>query len=287
MNEAFDEAWLELREPFDARARSIRLAQALSAALPPRPRLLDLGAGTGSLFRWLAPWIGRPQAWTLVDADAELVALAFDTIAERARDIGWGATFPDRRTLLVHAPFGACRVEALIADLDEAPDNLPLHRVDAVVNTALCDLVSRAWLERMADALEVPFYSALNVDGRERFLPPDPADRMVAEGFRRDQARDKGFGGPALGASAPAAIATAFRARGFTVTVAPSPWVIPPGESAMAAELARGHAAAAMAVASPARRALLSAWLARREAQARRGRLAARIGHADVLALPG
>ncbi len=55
MSDAFDAAWLALREPFDAAARSRALAEALIAHLPARPRLLDLGCGTGSLFRWLAP----------------------------------------------------------------------------------------------------------------------------------------------------------------------------------------------------------------------------------------
>src|SRR6185436_3707697 len=132
-----------LREPFDAAARNADLALRLSQALPARPRILDLGAGTGSLLRWLGHFIGRAQAWTLVDSDAELVDEAFFIIAERATAAGWGVTFPGKKTLLVHSPRGAWRVEALVADLAEAPDNLPLHAVDAVVCSALCDLVSR------------------------------------------------------------------------------------------------------------------------------------------------
>ena len=62
MPEHFDASWLELREPFDAAARSVPLARQLAGLLPARPHLLDLGAGTGSLFRWLAPIIGSAQA---------------------------------------------------------------------------------------------------------------------------------------------------------------------------------------------------------------------------------
>src|SRR5512137_1799403 len=133
MAESFDGDWLDLREPFDAAARDPGLALLLSQRLPARPRILDLGAGTGSLLRWMGHFIGRAQAWTLVDADVELIERAFDTIADRAA--GWGVTFPGKRTLLVHSPKGAWRVEGLVADLREAPDNLPLHAVDAVVNT--------------------------------------------------------------------------------------------------------------------------------------------------------
>ena len=286
MSEEFELDWLDLREPHDAAARSEALAEALIARLPARPRLMDLGAGTGSLFRWLAPRIGRAQAWTLVDQNREMTEAAFDTIADRAEQVGLKVTFPNRRTLLVHAPGGAWRVEALIADLAHAPDNLPLHNADAVVCSALCDLVSVPWVERMAAALRVPFYACLNVDGRDRFLPPVPGDAVVARGFARDQGRDKGFGGRALGPKAVAEIARAFGARGFEVQSAASDWVLRGGPAtALMSELVFGHAEAALAQ-DRRQGAQISAWRERRLQQSSLGRLQARVGHRDVLALP-
>ncbi|TPG59573.1 class I SAM-dependent methyltransferase [Roseomonas nepalensis] len=285
MTESFDADWLELREPHDARARSIALALRLSAALPARPRLLDLGAGTGSLFRWLAPILNRPQAWTLVDADVTLIEFAFDTIADRAVSVGFEVSAPNKRTLLVHTPSGAWRVEGLVRDLHDAPEGLPLDRADAVVCTALCDIVSRPWVAAMASGLDLPFYSALNVVGDARFLPPHPADGAIARGFRRDQRRDKGFGGPALGPDAVRAMAAAFRAEGFEVATAPSPWRIGAAETRMLTDLASGHASAALQN-TPRGRATVQGWATVRTAQARRGRLRALVGHADLLALP-
>ena len=288
MTETFDGDWLDLREPFDARARNAALAMTLSKALPARPRILDLGAGTGALLRWLGHFVGRAQAWTLVDADAALLARAFETIRERAEAVGWAVTAPDRRTLLVHAPGGAWRVEGLVADLREAPDNLPLDKVDAVVNTALCDLVSEDWVADMADAVAehgLPFYAALNVTGRERFAPPHRADALVARGFARDQARDKGFGGIALGAKAPDVIAQNFAAHGYQVMRGASPWIVKRQEGAMAAALAEGHALAAAAWERRGE-AAVHGWLADRRRQAMAGRLTALVGHTDILALP-
>lgn len=285
MAEAFEADWLDLREPADARARDAALADALVAVLPQRPTLVDLGAGTGSLFRWLAPRIGGPQAWMLVDADAALVERAFDTIADRAVQVGLKVTAPNKRVLLVHTPMGAWRVEGRIADLADTPDRLPLRDADAVVCSALLDLVSRPWLEDLADVLEVPFYAALNVDGRDRFLPPHPADALVARGFRRDQGRDKGFDGTALGAQATRFAASAFRARGWEVATAPSPWRLGAAQARLVAALAMGHVAAARAALPGSRRAL-DGWGRARAMQAARGRLRAAIGHADLLALP-
>ncbi|MXP63117.1 class I SAM-dependent methyltransferase [Roseomonas sp. M0104] len=287
MSEGFDAGWLALREPFDARARSLGLAVALAEALPPRPHLVDLGAGTGALLRWLAPLLARSQRWTLVDADAALLEEAVTTIEERAILAGWTTTWPKKRTLLVHTPQGVWRVEAVVADLAAGPRALPLDGADAVVSSALCDLVSRRWVEAMAGGLNMPFYAALNVNGRERFFPPHPADHLVARGFRRDQTRDKGFGGSALGPAAPAAMASAFRARGFTVRTAPSPWWVGPNTPAMADALADGHARAAMTSLPRSLSPMLRGWAGARQAQAMRGRLAARIGHTDLLALPG
>ena len=286
MSEGFDGDWLQLREPFDARARAVPLALALAAALPARPRIIDIGAGTGALFRWLAPYIGRTQIWTLVDSDPALIERAFAEIADAAERVGWGVQLPKPRVMLVLTPVGPWRVEAQIADLNEAPGVLKLEQADAVVSTALCDLVSRPWVARMAAALRVPFYAALNVDGREGFFPPHPADRLVARGFLRDQRRDKGFGGPALGPAAPGFMAAAFRARGFSVTTAPSPWRVPAAVPAMGEALADGHADAALKRLPRPLAAQVEQWRRDRALQAARGRLSAVVGHQDLLALP-
>jgi SAM-dependent methyltransferase len=289
MSETFDADWLDLREPHDAAARDPGLAMALAGALPQRPRILDIGAGTGSLLRWLGHFIGRAQAWTLVDADPSLIELAYDTIADRAETVGWSVTAPQRHVLLVHTPHGAWRVEGLVTDLAEIPENLPLDQVDAVVSSALFDLVSEEWVAELVPAIAehgLPFYAALNVTGPARFAPPHLADALVARGFARDQARDKGFWGPALGRNAPAVLAEAFEAKGYEVSRAPSPWQIHRRDSRMALALVEGHAEAALAQERRGKSAI-EAWLAARRAQALAGKLAVRVPHQDFLALPG
>jgi hypothetical protein len=290
MAESFDGDWLDLREPFDAAARAPALAEALMRHLDEkaRPRFLDLGAGAGSLTRWMGHFVGRPHAWVLADADAALMSRAFDAMMEGADALGWRATWPQKKALLIHAPTGAWRIEGILTDLARAPDGLPLESVDAVTCSALCDLVSEAWVERLAAALarhRLPFYTALNVSGRERFAPPHPGDAWVARGFARDQRRVKGFGGPALGPAAPAAIARAFVARGYEVLRAPSDWIIPRQAGEMARELALGHAQAALRHA-PREAWRIEAWASDRAEQAEAGRLSIRVPHQDLLCLP-
>ena len=283
MSEEFDANWLALREPFDRAARSIPLAMRLVQALPVKPALLDLGAGTGSLFRFLAPLIARDQSWTFTDADPALLDEAFNQTAEWADALGLTISSTDS-TLTIHAPGGDWRIDGELHDLAAMPGELPVAQMDAVVCSALLDLVSQAWIDSLAETLHVPFYAALSVDGRDMWLPRHPADTTIRTGFRRDQGRDKGFG-RALGSGAPAAASRAFAAKGFTVASAPSDWVIPRAALAMVHNLIQGAEDAAMA-ALPAKRAAIAAWRNARHAQSMAMRLAIRIGHRDILALP-
>ena len=68
--------WLDLREPADASARSLVLVDLLRRKLPRDARLAihDLGCGTGSMLRWLAPQLDSAQHWVMYDRDDDLLA---------------------------------------------------------------------------------------------------------------------------------------------------------------------------------------------------------------------
>ncbi len=283
MSETFDADWLALRETFDAGARSQALAETLADRLPARPRLLDLGAGSGSLFRWLAPIIGRSQAWVFADADTDLLRYAVDDTADLAEGQGWTVSTPGR-ALLVHAPTGTWRIETRRVDIAGPMGELNLAMADAVTCSALLDLVSADWITRLAAHLRTPLLACLTVDGRDRFWPAHPLDGMIKSGFRRDQSRDKGFG-PALGPRALPVLQTALAARGFTTTAAASDWRIAAGDRAMLEELVLSHADVASNV-LPAQHDAIAGWESWRLDQIARRRLTLQIGHRDCLAFP-
>jgi SAM-dependent methyltransferase len=285
VTEGFAAEWLTLREPFDHAARSIALTRQLANRLPARrPSLLDLGAGTGSLFRFLAPIIGRGQDWFLADADAALLDDAFGRTAAWARRQGFAATSPGD-ALLISTPNGLWRMQAVQCDLASigiVPMALP--ETDAVLCSALLDLVSSAWLRRLIGGLGVPFLACLSVDGRDGWAPKHPSDTLVRAAFRRDQGRDKGFG-PALGNAAIPVALHALAARGFVTATARSDWRVPRTSLRMQRALIDGAADVARN-ARPSHAGAIADWQAARLRQAVRARLAIRIGHRDILALP-
>jgi hypothetical protein len=283
MSDVFTADWLALREPFDAVARSRELGEALSTALPKRPRLLDLGAGTGSLFRWLAPIVARPQVWTWVDANRALLDEGLASTQFWARGRGFTVTYP-ARAMIVHTPTGAWRIETVRRDIATAPQALITRDVDAVVCSALLDLVSVAWIRHVVQETRVPFLASLTVDGRDAWMPPHRLDGLVRRLFRRDQERDKGFG-PALGARAVTVAETAFARAGFTVCKANSDWRLERDDQEMVRQIVLTMTEALLRRRGPWVHRIL-AWDRKRLEQSRRGRLAIRIGHRDILALP-
>ncbi|MCM0022051.1 MAG: hypothetical protein NBV67_18840 [Tagaea sp.] len=162
----FSADWLALREAADASARSAELARAFARALPRRARIVDLGAGTGSMGRWLAPFLPKDSRLLALDGDAALLARAPRPRLRRSL----GGAFP---------------------------------RADAYVSSALIDLVSAAWLRALLRrARGKPLLMCLAVDGRHAADPPHPLDARVFAAFATHQRRWKGLG-RALGPDAP------------------------------------------------------------------------------------
>lgn len=285
----FDGAWLTLREPADSRARSSAFDTRLRGFLGSRSEMIeivDLGAGTGANLRYLAPRLGGRQRWTLVEKDPALLGAISRASQNWARGAGLAVT---GSSSVLGMSGGGLRLDATLreADLAEALDDLPLPRAALVTASALLDLVSRAWLERLAArcaAARAPALFALTYDGRSSLEPAESFDAEIVELVNRHQQRDKGFG-PALGPRAAPVAQERFAAEGYGVEQAPSDWRIDSNDQELLAGLLRGWAEAATETA-PERAAAIASWLERRLATNAAGRLAATVGHTDVLALP-
>ncbi len=188
----FSADWLALRGPADDAARSRELARCFARALKPGAKIVDLGAGTGAMGRWLKPFLPKRSAILSVDGDAALLTRAK---APRLR-----------RSLGGRLP-----------------------RADAYVSTALIDLVSVAWLRKFLKAARgKPVLMCLAVDGRHEVTPSHASDEAIFAAFAAHQRSWKGLG-QALGPHAPEALAKEARRLGWHVISVRSDWDLKPG----------------------------------------------------------
>jgi SAM-dependent methyltransferase len=263
----FSASWLALREPADHAARSPRIVSAIARAVraDEELRVLDLGAGTGSNFRYLARLLPQAQHWLLVDRDAALL-----THARRARAPRVGSI--DTRQLDL-AGIGDESTRALFADRG------------LVTASALLDLVSDDWLRALAarcrDSGAAALF-ALSYDGRVECTPEDEEDESVRRLVNDHQRGDKGFG-PAVGPEATECATRAFTALGYRVQREPSDWVLGADSGELQRQMIDGWARAATEVA-PSRAASIDAWRLRRLRDVGAGRSAMRVGHEDLAA---
>ena len=258
--------WLGLREPADAAARAPDLVERLPAT--DRPVIHDLGCGTGSMGRWLAPLLPGPQHWVLHDRDADLLAIAAADLPGPADD---GA---------------AVTVETRQSDLTRLhPDDL----ADATLVTAsaLLDLLTGdelAGLITLGVGARCPVLLTLSVVGRVEPSPADPLDLRIAAAFDAHQRRGSERG-RLLGPDAVAAAIEGFSRSGAEVLVRSSPWRLGSAQAELVAEWLAGWVGAACEQ-EVELAADIDAYVGRRLAQLKAGQLAVTVDHADLLALP-
>lgn len=261
-------SWLALREPADAAARSADLVEQLRPVLPSTGRhvIHDLGCGTGAMGRWLAPRLPGPQHWILHDRDADLLEL---TTAEPPGPAADGAPVT---------------LEAKLSDIAGlAPADLAGSTL--ITASALLDMLTAEELVALVSVCagpRCPILLTLSVVGHVELIPPEPLDRHVAAAFDAHQRRTTERG-RLLG---PDAVALAVQELGRLgeVFVRPSTWRLEGPDAELAAEWFIGWVGAAREQ-CPELAAQTDGYRRLRLAQAEAGRLAVRVGHADVLAL--
>jgi hypothetical protein len=260
--------WLSLREPADHEARSRALVERLRPLLPSGELVVhDLGSGTGSMTRWLAPQLPRAQHWVLHDLDDSLLAVARATVG------GHGCEPAEIRTSTRRGD---------VTGLDAAD----LAGATLVTTSALLDLLTAQELTQVATACVhsgCPALFTLSVTGRVELTPEHPLDAEIEAAFNAHQRRVVD-GRRLLGPDAVAHAATAFTRLGAQIRVADSPWRLGAHDVRLVVEWLTGWVGAACEqqpeLAGPG-----SGYLRQRLGEATSGRLQVTVGHADLLAV--
>ncbi|MFE9772171.1 class I SAM-dependent methyltransferase [Streptomyces sp. NPDC005931] len=261
--------WLQLREPADADARSHDLFAPLRTRLAEPPRradglvVHDIGCGTGSMGRWLAPQLDGPQHWILYDRDPYLLHFAAVASPRSAAD-GSRVTVETRR-----GDVARLTAEALAG-------------ASLVTASALLDVLTREEVGALAAACAgagCPALLTLSVAGRVELAEPHPMDEEITDAFNAHQRRDG-----LLGPDAVTVAAEAFAEHGATVRLKPSPWRLGAEQSALTEQWLRGWVGAAVEE-RPELRDRADRYLTERLTACAEGRLRVTVHHTDLLAL--
>ncbi|HEX3815552.1 MAG TPA: class I SAM-dependent methyltransferase [Mycobacteriales bacterium] len=261
--------WLRLREPADAAARAPELVEQVRRCLPRAGRAVmhDLGCGTGSMGRWLAPQLSGPQHWIMYDRDAELLELAAADLTCVAAD-GAGVTVETRQRDITRLDSGELADASLITA------------------SALLDMMTAEELDRFVTTCAeagCPVLVTISVIGRIDLTPADPLDERIADAFNAHQRRTVN-GRRLLGPDAVDAAVDAFARLGAEVLVRPSPWRLGAAHAVLAAEWLTGWLGAACEQ-RPELGAAAS-YIRRRHTEVKAGQLGVTVHHHDLLATP-
>lgn len=287
----FSAEWLSLREPVDHRSRNqalqiqvINYLAQIKTVCSGSVHLTDLGSGTGSNLRALAPHLDALQYWTLVDYDPMLLQAARNTLLVWADGELSTSDLESRvspstqiKPLSILKQGKTIIVEFKCADLCNDYQAVLDQPADLITAAAFFDLVAEPWLTKFCASLTKPLYTVLTYDGIERWSPPEIMDADVLNAFHHHQRTDKGFGS-AVGPAASERLQSLLKAHQFITVSFPSPWILDYRDRSLIEQLASGTAGAVLEVDTiPIN--MLNQW-----EQSRRHASQCEIGHRDLFA---
>jgi len=280
----FSAQWLGLREPVDHRSRNqvlqvqvINYLAQVKTVYPGSVYVTDLGSGTGSNLRALAPHLNSIQYWTLVDYDQTLLQVARSTLLAWAdSEIESAETSSTTiKNLSIRKLNKTIIVKFKCVDLLNDYQAVLNEPTDLITAAAFFDLVAKPWLTKFCASLSKPLYTVLTYDGNEKWSPPEIVDSDILKAFHQHQRTDKGFGS-ALGPTASECLQSLLRDQHFTTICAPSPWILNHQDSALIKQLSIGTAEAVREMATLAE-TVVNQW-----EQSRMHASRCEIGHIDI-----
>lgn len=290
------------RRVFDRFTDALADRAAEGATDPAEPvRIVEVGAGTGSMIARLADWGALPPRvdYRAVDLDATVVEIARRRLPERLSAAGYRVDQQadqvadrkaDRLVARQHSDGTDRRIEITL----EVGDGFAIDdAADAVIAAAVLDLVDlQPAVEDLKRLLadDGLLYAPFTFNGHTSFVPRDPVDDRIERLYHRhmDEVREQpghSRAGQTLLQTLPAAGYTVLETGGADWTVCPVDGEYPADES-IALEQLLSTIDSALAdyppdVLDPDTR---TAWIERRREQLARGELTLVAHHLDVLA---
>jgi SAM-dependent methyltransferase len=189
--------YLAAKRTVDDRALNRHVLAELRRLLPPgEPRVLEIGAGMGTMAARLLEWeVVSAGEYTLLDVDPQLLR------DSRAWLAGWAAGRGLRTEPLPDGlRVGDLRVRLVEAELGGYLDAGRGEPADVLIANAFLDLVDVPAVLPGLLRLLAPggaFWFTINFDGESIFLPEHPADDDVLGSYHRSMDERVRYGRPA------------------------------------------------------------------------------------------
>ena len=171
----FENSWLFQREKIDNISKSISIINKINIVLKnyDKIRIIDLGTGTGSNFRYLSKKIKfKNQSWTLMDLSKSSLNEAKKTSVTNNK------------------------IQKIILKHNDIIKNFEQHNFDnyeIVTGSAFLDIMPADWFKKFytKNRNTKLVYFSINYDGYFKFYPKHKLDKDVLQLFNNDQKSKK------------------------------------------------------------------------------------------------
>ena len=178
----FQNKWLNLRETVDRNSRNKRILYLINKFFKNKKniRIVDLGSGTGSNYRFLKSQLLNNQYWFFVD-------------------ISHQSTNYFKKNIKLSSKIKKTNFK--IVDAINNLEKINFNDYNLVTGSAFLDILPKTWFKNF-HKLNVDteiVYFALNYNGNFKFFPKHKDDKRILNIFNKDQKSDKGIGEVAVG----------------------------------------------------------------------------------------
>ena len=178
----FQNKWLNLRETVDRNSRNERILYLINEFFKNKKniRIVDLGSGAGSNYRFLKSRLLNNQYWSFVD-------------------ISHQSTNYFKKNIKLSSKIKKTNFK--IVDVINNLEKINFNDYNLVTGSAFLDILPKTWFKNFHKLnLDTEIvYFALNYNGNFKFFPKHKDDKKILNIFNKDQKSDKGIGEVAVG----------------------------------------------------------------------------------------
>ena len=190
----FQNKWLNLRESVDRNSRNKKILYLINKFYKNKKniRIIDLGSGAGSNFRFLKPRLSNNQYWSFVD-------ISHQSTNFFKKNIKFSSKIK--------------KTNFKIVDVINNLNKITFNDYNLVTGSAFLDILPKKWFKnfhKLNIDTEIVYF-ALNYNGYFKFFPKHKDDKKILDIFNKDQKSDKGIGEVAVGPNCSKIINSVFK----------------------------------------------------------------------------